>query len=1401
MEKEGKFNLKFIFAIISLLVLMSFFSFGVVITLNAPNDGNINTSIARNINFTFTPTWNATGEVIGNCTLYTNFSGTWQSAIEFNGSSLTEENNQTANITNGSLSWVNYTFTRDLSNFVWGIGCYNGTGESLVLNFSANRTLGIDVVAPAVVQTADIFTLFNTTSTTPTITFNITDGGNGTGVNIAGDGNNSLNVTIYDVATGTDVQLRRYNASNENLTCSPTGNGVQIFQCTLNIAAFSLSNGTKNITILVTDKAPSGLAYPNTGNHTNQSSFLFTVDQIAPILHYFNITNSSDYNASGTGDDINHTKGLGDSPGLSITQNKTIFAAANWTDNLTTPFHAALQFFNSSSGNWEIINTTKDVNQGVNISPRSTNVNGWANLSFVIPLGHNMFEGHNVSFRIVVNDTLGNINVSVETRNITIQVNDTTTPTLFASIDAQGRPANFTNISTTTPTIVWNVTENSQFRYIAIQIDTSTSQLCNQFRNFTIGGNPDVEANRNGTMTVSGTGGCTPLSNGTHRIRLTAEDTWGNSESYIHNFTISTVTPPTLNFVSTTLPNGKAAINQSNVTPYTAINFTSTTTALSQQIKNLTWTSSCNSTLQTFVNSCPSCTSFNQSIYPFNYTGCKNTEANQTVTVTVSDTAGNSNSSVFGFLVDDLGPSIALDSPSNGLTVNNELTSVNFSVRDIGQAVSTIGYFLDERNLTIINRSASIGAGAGANTSSGSSINITPVGTKRFKLTANDTLGNVGNGSIITFTIRGPIDTAPMNDSIASYLASVLYWPANASLKLKGAGGEYTTVSNTTDTGGTFEISLSLNQTSTLDQVNVTITELNGSAANWDKINFTVFINETRVEAGLENNFSMSLFQFVFFNGSINHFLNDSNSYFGTVLFPYILNVSNASKSTIQNVWYFPDENNLANRTNVSICTAAFTRTTLTPCWNYSSGGKTLVFVPHFSGVGVGNDTTAPTITINIPSSTTGNNTVSMLEFNITTSQDTASCKYAINATNVSGLPGNVTMTRTVKSTGVECIGQTEQFKTNNGKYNISFYATDESGNIATSIFHLNISDTTAPNNGVVTSSGTTTGATITVTGTNESVNLTVNFGTTNTSLSSSSTSGGTDFNVTQTVTISGLATVSTAITYHYNITVCDFNGNCKTNGTFTFSQTATAAASSSTTTSSGSSGGGGGAATTSNVAAETSKKWDTLAAGSSAVLTINNANIAITGVVIDVKNAVTNAEIKVASLIASPFTAAAETKIYQYLQLTKSNIADTDASKITINFKVPKSWLSTNAVAEGDIVLYRYSDSKWNALETAMTGSDADNILYSSVTPGFSTFAIGSKEAAPAAPPAPAETPAETPAAPAEEAAPAPVAETPAEGAMEKKGLSTTAIAWIVVAVIVVVAAVGYTMMKRKSE
>jgi len=723
-------------------------------------------------------------------------------------------------------------------------------------------------------------------------------------------------------------------------------------------------------------------------------------------------------------------------------------------------------------------------------------------------------------------------------------------------------------------------------------------------------------------------------------------------------------------------------------------------------VKNITFTSSCNSTEQTDGNA--------TFIYPFNYTSCKGAEANQTVTIKSFDFAGNSQTLLFQFAVDDVAPTIAVHSPTDGANIPG-IVSVNVSALDSMNRIDTIGYFLDGIP-TLLNHTINgsrLTVGQGQNTSIiNRTINFTP-GTHTIVISVNDTLGNAINSSPITFTQTGPITFLSVNNSMEAYATKVFNNNlTNVSIQIKTAAGDYQNIVATNETStNTFQILYQINGT-----INVSLTDINGSAINWDKINFTPYINQTSFVSGLQNNWTNTILQSVWFNTSIGEFTNNNNnSYYGVVVLP--LNLSGVT-ATAQELWWIPNEAVLSSRTNISQCTGAFSTTSTTPCWNYTSGGRTIIQVPHFSIVIAVNDSGAPTITVNKPDA---NQTVSMFIPNITVSTDTVNCKYLIN-----GSTSNTTMTQT----GTQCIGQTESFKNLNAVvgYNITFFATDAAGNIQTGIFLFNVSDTTAPLSGDVSSSPSTTTATVTITGANETVNATVKYGTVNTTLSSSATE--TDFATTQTVSLSSL-TAST--TYYFNVTICDYNGNCLGNGTFSF--TTSAAASTTTTTTSSSSGGGGSAAgaetttTTAGTAASASRQWDSIEAGSEGTLTIHNADIAVTGVTIDVANTVSNPSITVSSYSSNPLSTEAAAKVYQYLEIKNYNLADTDISKVTVSFAVTKSWLTSNGLGDSDIVLWRYSSSQWSRLETKMASSDASYVYYEAVTPGFSTFAIGNKE------------------------------------------------------------------------
>ncbi|MBI2559263.1 PGF-pre-PGF domain-containing protein [Candidatus Woesearchaeota archaeon] len=1412
-SQNGKVNLALLISVVLIFVLSIFYVEAMTVRLFSPGNFTFNTSaVGKNVSIAFAANWSGgdlnTAENVSNCSLYLT-SSPYGLSVDGAARNVSRDamgagnllQNFTSDGTILNLSYINFTFPGE-GNFTFGISCLNYTNSSLPTNvtFSANFSFFLDAAPPSFNFSSPDKTKNSTMnlSSTQIVPIRFTLNDSGYGLNMSR--NNSINLSI--IFGGAQFRFFAYvnnTGSDSNLSCTGVNSReASTATVTCNASFNFLSNGTYILNISAAD----ALGNVNMSNIPASDTVVkVTVDQIPPKFDRYNITHngtlSPDEGSSSTAE-------LGLGAGVSTAQGRAIYALSNWTDNLTQVFQGVLQFYNETR--WQ---TLKDTNDNVSKGARAFNVTNWINLSFDIPVGHNDFEGRNVSFRIIANDTLGNVNGTAELTTIhsggvkffNITINDTTKPTVSinGSISINGIGINGSNISSSTILASWIVNEPSRLSEINVSIDSATvdTNLCNffvRYANPASGGSADPDRFRNFSKqtnpnpTEDPSGLCS-LANGTHTIAVSTRDIWGNVEVVYHDFNVQTGAPGLFfNNVTST----RSIVNNTNLTSGTggtaATGLTFFGRAGRVSVSNLSYVSSCNSSATVYFSN-------NTIIYPFNESSCATSSGNVTLTVTVRDNAGNSNSTIFGFLVDNVAPTIAVDSPRNGQTFTDVNTTLNLSVYDNDQPISFYGYYLDgSLTLNTINTSTRIGD-PGVNTSDLRLINFTP-GTHTIKFTANDTLGNVRNSSIITFTVGGPLnfDSLGFNDSLGHGNTSLGLYNVNMSLvNLTNASNE--PIRGTlTVIDRTLNLFMALNTTT--KGVNVTIT-FNASAANWDKYNFTVKQNDSDAINHINNNWTTTMKDILWFNESIQEFLSNNNSYYAKVKYPI-----NASVDIIGGqfeIWYFKDIKDLTAKTNVTECSAAFnpgfTFTESSACWNNTDNHSVNIFLPHFSLLAFTNNSLAPTGNVSFP--TSPNQSTSMFIPNITVSADTVTCKYHFNGSGTA--TANITMTKT----GNICIGQTERFKNQvetPAARNITFWLADDDGNTNQYVWGFNITDDNppnSPNSSRISTSVTSTTSTITISGINETVNVTVNYGTSSTALGTLTMQ--TDFNQSQEVSITGL-TASTL--YHFNVSVCDFNNNCAQNGTFNFTTSAAAAAAAASTASSSSGGGGGGGAAASNVQASAGRQWDTLAAGSSGVLAINNANIAVTGVVIEIANTVSNPSMEVQSLTSNPLTAAAAAKVYQYLQLVKSNIADSDASKITISFKVPKSWLTSNSVAEDDIILYRYS-GQWNALPTTKISSDGDYVTYQSTTPGFSTFAIGSKEAAPVTAP-PTEAVPEAPPTPPTEAPPtpeAPPAAAPSEEAMEEKGLSNTAIGWIVVLVIVVVAGVGYFMWQKKQE
>ena len=68
---------------------------------------------------------------------------------------------------------------------------------------------------------------------------------------------------------------------------------------------------------------------------------------------------------------------------------------------------------------------------------------------------------------------------------------------------------------------------------------------------------------------------------------------------------------------------------------------------------------------------------------------------------------------------------------------------------------------------------------------------------------------------------------------------------------------------------------------------------------------------------------------------------------------------------------------------------------------------------------------------------------------------------------------------------------------------------------------------------------------------------------------------------------------------------------------------------------------------------------------------------------------------------------------------------AEGKLSNSVINFQVPASWFEENNIDPESVVMYRHNTGKWESLKTTLTGQAGGFYMYSSPTPGFSTFLI----------------------------------------------------------------------------
>jgi PGF-pre-PGF domain-containing protein len=91
----------------------------------------------------------------------------------------------------------------------------------------------------------------------------------------------------------------------------------------------------------------------------------------------------------------------------------------------------------------------------------------------------------------------------------------------------------------------------------------------------------------------------------------------------------------------------------------------------------------------------------------------------------------------------------------------------------------------------------------------------------------------------------------------------------------------------------------------------------------------------------------------------------------------------------------------------------------------------------------------------------------------------------------------------------------------------------------------------------------------------------------------------------------------------------------------------------------------------------------------------------------------------------------APEGEVYKYLNIWVGNGGygtEKNIENAVVCFRVDKSWIQDKNINQSSITLNRYSEKKWNKLQTSLLKQDDSYLYFTARTSGFSSFAITGK-------------------------------------------------------------------------
>ena len=161
-------------------------------------------------------------------------------------------------------------------------------------------------------------------------------------------------------------------------------------------------------------------------------------------------------------------------------------------------------------------------------------------------------------------------------------------------------------------------------------------------------------------------------------------------------------------------------------------------------------------------------------------------------------------------------------------------------------------------------------------------------------------------------------------------------------------------------------------------------------------------------------------------------------------------------------------------------------------------------------------------------------------------------------------------------------------------------------------------------------------------------------------------------------------------------------------------------------TTTAPSSGGGGGGISTGKLT-KVKYTFKELKKNTIERWKVNQPGLGLIEMNMTVKNSANNVQITIERYDGRPSYIIHEIagKIYQYIEINKTNLTDTDIDKIQLKINVNKSWILNNNIDESTVALNRYNNGVWEKLTTTKVEEDNSYVYYIAETTGLSVFAV----------------------------------------------------------------------------